>query len=82
MSFCCEPLTERVIAVDAMADPVTLTIARPIIELAQNHCFRLLLQPASLILRQHQPGVHNRRLRRVLGFLVSSQELLFAKLTP
>lgn len=43
----CPSLTVRVVSIDTTANPVTLTINRSLTELAQNHCFRLLMMPCS-----------------------------------
>lgn len=48
MCKCCNPLVLRVVAVDAAADPVTLTTNKPLSELAANHCFELLMFACSL----------------------------------
>lgn len=49
MCKCCNPLVIRVVDVDATASPVTLTTDRPLSELAQNHCFELLMFACSLV---------------------------------
>lgn len=48
MCKCCNPLVLRVVDVDTTTDPVTLTTDRPLTELAQNHCFELLMFTCSL----------------------------------
>lgn len=49
MCKCCNPLVLRVVDVDTTTDPVTLTTNRPLTELAQNHCFELLMFACSLV---------------------------------
>lgn len=45
---CCRPLIERVISVTPATDPVVITVNKPLAEVAQENCFRLLFQPCSL----------------------------------
>lgn len=45
---CCEPLIRRVVGVNANSNPVLLTINKPFSELAENNCFKLLIQICSL----------------------------------
>lgn len=45
---CCKPLIERVVSVTPATDPVIITVNKPLAEVAQENCFKLLFQPCSL----------------------------------
>lgn len=46
---CCKPLIERVVSVTPATNPVVITVNKPLAEVAQENCFRLLFQPCSLV---------------------------------
>lgn len=52
---CCKPLVKRVVCVDPGSNPVLLTIDGLFGELAQNHCFKLLIFADSLQMSSVHP---------------------------